>query len=191
MDKESNYRYKRIDKMLEDIGVDTEHFIIVYDSIATPILYYFAILPVGGIGIMVEAISTFGLLNCTAFILITFPLYYLFWANKSYGFAISESEIYVINPNYPFQSLNKIGKTEIKSIKMGRDRNYGLSYLFFSFYNCYLEVSTDEKIHRFYCYSLEDEYYDNFEGWETKTTDGLEYQLKSKGYPIELTNNFF
>ena len=176
----------RVNQMLKNVGVDKNKEIVIYAEIEMIFVYLLGFFAVGGIGIIINTIQDIGIVYFVSiFVFIILPILsviYYFWASKSYSFAILEDKIYAINPNYPFKSLVKIDKSDIKRVKVGQDRLYGLSFLFLSFYNYYLEVETADETYQFYCYPLENEHYDNFEGWETQTSDGLEYQLKQKGY---------
>ncbi|WP_291726207.1 hypothetical protein [Bernardetia sp.] len=180
-----NLDNKKIIKALQESGIDFSSSVIVYDSLVQPIFGFFYLFVIVGFGFVVQAIPAldgYEILLLFRILLTMFTFYYLFWAAKSYGFVISKNEICAINLNNPFRSVKQFKKSEIKVVRMKRNRMYAFSYLFLSMYNWSLEIETKQKKHLFYCYSLEDEHYDNFQGWETKTSDGLEYQLKLKGW---------
>ena len=184
----AEYKDKRVDKILEVQGITIDSKYIFYAPIKVGFVMYFLVYvmlsSVGlGLGSLVYGIIKwdfdFAILN-HLFVAAALPFFYLFWAKMSNSFVVSEDAIYIINPNFPFTSFRKIEKNQVKRVLVGRNNFFGLSYLFLSFHNHYVEVYVGEKDYRFYCAPLQVDAFD--ENWTKKTLDDLYYDFKNKKY---------
>lgn len=170
-------RDKRVDKKLEEIGyTDLKIFY-------SPINMHFALLPL----LLISLLPVLDLViyipwNVWVAIGLYLILRYFVCAYLNNSFALSETELIVVNPNFPFRHVTKYRFEKISSIYISETYNLFL-YAFLLFEQNYVKINGWGQLKRHYCVSLCVDAYD--ENFTEFTMDDFHADLKTRGLNVD------
>ncbi len=174
---------KRVDKILVKNGYDLKNCEIFYSPIT--VVFYFLTLLFGSLftGFIISNFSE--ILPYLKFAGIYFVLVYLCGAYTNTSIAISDKELFFINPNFPFGVFQKYDFNKIENIRIAKSKNVYWFWVFGTLSGNFIEIKTDSTIEYklFYCTNLNMDTFD--ENMTDRTIDDLHYTLKQKGIKVD------
>jgi|GEM_PF-1080864 len=172
-DNDYNFRDKRVDRALDQLGYTGPD--IFYSPLQGWIFWTSLLL------ILVASTIFWLLLWLWPLLPLMLCLSYLFNAYRSNNFALSENQLIIINPNFPFRKVTLLDLKDIESVRVDCDTlSRVASFLILAFGNNYIEVKTAAGTQRFYCAYLQqwNAYSRNL---TEKGIDDLDVALKKRG----------
>jgi hypothetical protein len=115
--------------------------------------------------------------------LIYFIAGYVVVASLNNSFVITDSKLVVINPNFPFRKVKSYSFEQINKVKIDSSNLLYITAIFAHFGSNYVELTTQDKVERFYCTSLDVDAFD--ENFTEKTIDDFHASLKQHKVYIE------
>jgi hypothetical protein len=109
-------------------------------------------------------------------------LRYFVCAYLNNSFALSDTELIIINPNFPFQNLTKYRFEQISSIHISETANFFL-FTFLLFEQNYVKVNGLNPSKKHYCVSLNVDAYD--ENFTELTMNDFHDDLKTRGLSVD------
>lgn len=165
---------KRVDRMLlrRDMTVDAIYYSPITAWLVTLLLFllYF--------GLAAYLIIAAGYYLPVAIYLF---LGYLVAAHMNTSFAVTDSELIAVNPDFPFSRFDVIPLSDIEHIIIDNTRRRW-HYAFFVFGDNYLLLKTKTTTLKYYCAGLELDAFD--ENWTDLTIDDLHYALTKRGVGV-------
>jgi hypothetical protein len=94
-----------------------------------------------------------------------------------------QHKLIVINPNFPFRRSTSYNLEAIHHLKIDQSKWLWLTFVFAHGGGNYLEINTNQEVHRFYCTCLQVDAVD--ENLTEKTMDDLHFALEKRNVPTE------
>ncbi|MBO9699953.1 MAG: hypothetical protein J7604_07065 [Sporocytophaga sp.] len=108
---------------------------------------------------------------------------YLISAYRNNSFILTEDELVVINPNFPFRNLRCYKIECIQKVKIDKNKWFYFLIMFIEFENNYVQINSEGKRKTYYCNGLNiDAYDENFTG---KTLDDFSHSLTKKNIQVD------
>jgi hypothetical protein len=170
--KSFKFKDKRIDRIIEKKGYSIADCEIFYSPIKVSLTH-----------ILILLLASFPY----SFYVFVFPIYslvyivvaYLFIAHFNNSFILTNEQLIVINPNFPFQKIKTFDLLAINIIIIDNSHINKIMWILGLIHCNYIAVIIEEKKVRFYCEGLEltDDYNEHGNVTE-KTLDDFNYALK-------------
>jgi hypothetical protein len=168
---EMGIKDKRVDRMLIKRHFDNPD--IYYSPVLIWVLCLFMLLPVTG-----WFVFQLAFLKYYPFLLTYFAIGYLINSYLNNSFAITENQLHIINPNFPFRRFKSYSISDIKQITFDETKRKW-HYAFVIFSSNYIDIQTDKGSEKYFCVGLGLDGFD--ENWTEKTIETFNYKLKEKG----------
>ncbi|HLP52332.1 MAG TPA: hypothetical protein VK154_15695 [Chitinophagales bacterium] len=165
---------KRVDRMLQRRNITATA--IYYSPITAWLVTLLLFLMYFGLALYLIVISGYYL-----YMAIYLILGYLVAARMNTSFAVTDSELIVVNPNFPFNRIEVIALSDIEHVTIDRTRSRW-HYAFLIFGDNYLLIKTKTSIMKYYCAGLELDAFD--ENWTELTIEDLHYALTKRGVGV-------
>ncbi|UZR98854.1 hypothetical protein [Chondrinema litorale] len=173
---------KRVDKILIKHGYQPNSCQIFYSPIKywrfTVILALITVIPFIGLGLKYFYL----IIDFKYFILGYLFISFLIWRRMNNTIVLTEGQLLIINPNPPFRKFIKYDLAKINKVKLAGSKLKFILWLFLSSGN-YIEITSNNKNHRYFCIALKLDTYD--ENFTKKTLDDLHHTLRNKNLPVE------
>ena len=170
---------KRVDKIIKKLGYKA---VEVFYSPIIAALYYLALLLLT-IFPMIFFIWDFFEYKYFWYLSIFILVSYLLNAFLNNSIVLTNKEIIIVNPNFPFKKQTIINMLDIDSVVLDKSKKIRWSSWFFGVLGGnYIEINTQSKKHLFFCIYLDVECYD--EHLTGKTLDDLHFSLKKMNIPV-------
>lgn len=170
-----NLRDKRVERILTSRGF--KHADIYYSPIAGWICCLFMLL-----GVTFPILLQLGLLTFYPVFIVYLVAGYLVAGRFNNSFAITENQIHIINPNFPFRTFKSFSLNEIDLVTIDKTK-WKWHYLFCVLGNNYVEIKTGTDTEKYFCAGLELDAFD--ENWTKNTIDTFDYTRRQKGVQVE------
>ncbi len=170
-----------MDKILLENGYLIKQCEVFYSPIRVGVFYFLMLLTIA------IPYSFFFLTKYTylPYCLIYGVLGYLFYGYSNNSFVITENQLLVINPNYPFKKICIYNFEQIQNVEIGNENFWALGIVFLSFENNFIKISTKDYTKKYSCLGLELNSFD--ENVTEKDFDDFHHSLKK--IPVNLTSN--
>jgi hypothetical protein len=169
-----NLQDLRVDKMLKARGLDTSD--IYYSPIKSWVLFM-----VIAMGLCYWFIIPLALSKYYSLVLIYLAPGYLFSGYLNHSFAITEDQLHVINPNFPFRQFKSYALRDIQRITLNKSKQKW-HYLLGIIGSNYISIQTADQSIKYFCVNLDVDAFD--ENWTEKTMDTFYSKLKEKGLDV-------
>jgi hypothetical protein len=169
-----NLKDNRVDRMLAARGIES---VDVYYSPIASWIYCLIML----IGVTLPLFFQFDLLLFYPLFLI-YPLSgYLVAGYLNNSFAITEKQIHIINPNFPFRQFKSYFLSEIELVTIDKT-TMKWHHIFCVLGDNYVAIKSGSNADKYFCAGLELDAFD--ENWTEKTIDTFDHTLRQKKVPV-------
>lgn len=183
---------KRIDKTLLKNGYDLKKCTIFYSPIKMYFIFLLMLFFAGGFYafyafyFLYEFVALLTSFIGVIFIFlayITISLLLVFKLNNSV--VLTDDELVIINPNFPFKKISKYRFRDIIGVKIDNYKRFTfLTFIFLLFDSNFIQIKLKNQSKRYYCIFLNVDAFD--ENWTELTLDDLHYSLENKELNVEM-----
>ena len=167
----------------KDFRVDKiamRHGYSIYEVFYSPIIIWIFMT----IYFLVLSISAFFQFLGEWYYIIPYLLFgYLISSYLNNSFVITEKELLIINPNFPFNSFERYSIDSIEKVKIDSNKWLYLLFSFLIFDNNYVKITSKDKTRVYYCIGLQFDAFD--ENFTEKTLDDFSASLSKKDIVVE------
>jgi hypothetical protein len=166
---------KRVDKIAIEHGYD--NYEIFYSPIFIWIFFTIYLL-------ILSLPITFQFYNYWHYLLGYLFIGYLISSYLNNSFIITEKELLIINPNFPFTNFRTYKIDRIEKVKIDKNKWLNLLACLMIFENNYVQIYSGKKSRIYYCNGLNLDAFD--ENLTEKTLDDFSFSLTRKNIVVEL-----
>jgi hypothetical protein len=171
----------RVDHMLKSKGYNLSHTTIYYSPIITHLLFIVLILTFS-LPPLIIYIWSFIILYYN-FVVIYLIVIYLLGAYLNNSIAITETDLIIINPNFPFKKIKVYPFQNIESLEVKSSKIWLLTFPFLSLGGNFIRIYHKKYQKRYFCISLQEDAYD--ENWTELTIEDLISNLQNRKMKVE------
>jgi hypothetical protein len=171
---------RRVDRILRKVGYDITACEIYYSPVRVW-LFGWVLLLVAAIPVSFYFFHLAYQFTC--YFLLYFLLGYVVVGYLNNSFVIVPDKLLVINPNFPFNRVVSYNLKRVRKVKIDNSAWLWITAIFAHWGNNYVEISTENRVERFYCTCLEVDAFD--ENFTEKTMDDFQAGLLKVNVPTE------